>query len=186
MLGVPYFLTFAIAVAAVAAFRDWRTGEIPDRLTLWPLAIAPLAHFAAVLLRGGSFHAGTEASGASVLGAIACAAPPLLLYKMSGGSAIGGGDVKLLAAIGAILHPMAGIEAEFYSFLAALIIAPARMAWEGKLFRVLGNTLALAINPFLPRHRRRQIPTEMLTSMRFGPAVFAGVCCAALTHWRGT
>lgn len=184
MLGVPFFLAFAIAVAAIAAWRDWRTGEIPDRMTLWPLAIAPIAHFAAPLLTGRSLEAGVEAAGSSVLGALACAAPPMLLYRMSNGKAIGGGDVRLLAAIGAILHPMAGIEAEFYSFMAAMLIAPARMAWEGKLFRVLGNTLALAINPLLPRHRRRQISPEMLTSMRFGPAVLVGVCGAALTHWR--
>jgi len=186
MLGQHQFLAFAIAVAAIAAWRDWRTGEIPDRMTLLPLALAPLVHFAAPLLRGSGFDAGVEAAGSSVLGAVACAAAPMLLYKMSDGNAIGGGDVKLLAAMGAILMPMAGIEAEFYAFMAAMLIAPARLAWEGKLFRVLGNTLALALNPFLPRHRRRQISPEMMTSMRFGPAVFLGVCCAALTHWRGS
>jgi prepilin peptidase CpaA len=184
MLGVPYFLAFAIAVAAIGAWYDWRTGHIPDWVTVWPLGLAPLAHIAVVLLQGGTTHDAIKAAGFSILGAVACAFTPIVLYRASGGKAIGGGDLKLLAALGAILRPMAGIEAEFYAFFAAMLIAPARLAYEGKLFRVLGNTLALALNPFLPKHRRRQISPEMMTSMRFGPAIFVGTCGAALTQWR--
>jgi prepilin peptidase CpaA len=184
MLGVPYFLAFAIAVAAVGAFYDWRTGHIPDWVTVWPLGIAPLAHLVASLLQGGSPHEAVKAAGFSILGAAACALTPIVLYRASGGKAIGGGDLKLLAALGAILRPVAGIEAEFYAFLVAMLIAPARLAYEGKLFRVLGNTVALALNPFLPQHRKRKISPEMMTTMRFGPAIFVGTCGAALTHWR--
>jgi prepilin peptidase CpaA len=92
--------------------------------------------------------------------------------------------VKLLAAIGALLQWRAGIEAEFYAFLAAAIIAPARLAYEGKLLKVLGNSLALVVNPFRPKERRRQITPEMMTSVRFGPAIFVGVFGAALVFWR--
>ncbi|HSN99536.1 MAG TPA: A24 family peptidase [Candidatus Nanopelagicales bacterium] len=184
MLGVPYFLGLAVAVAAIAGFCDWRTGEIPNRVTLWPLVIAPIAHFAAPLLEERSVEAAIDGAGFSLLGAIACAAVPLMMWRLSGGKAMGGGDVKLFAALGAILRPSVGIEAEFYSFFAALLIAPARLAYEGKLLRVLGNTLTLAVNPFLPRHKRREISPEMLTSMRFGPAIFIGTCTAAFTHWR--
>jgi prepilin peptidase CpaA len=125
-------------------------------------------------------RAAFEAAGLSLLGAAICSIVPLLLYRMD---AIGGGDVKLLAALGAILRPMLGIEAELYGFLAAAIIAPAWLAYEGKLGAVLANTVAIVKNPFLPKTKRREIPPEMLTSIRFGPGVFVGTCGAAAMHW---
>jgi prepilin peptidase CpaA len=182
MFGAAYFLTFAVAVAAVAAFCDWRTGNIPNWLTLTPLALAPVAH-ALVFVIGGRSSQALEAAGYSVVGALLCALIPLLLHRAG---AIGGGDVKLLAALGAILRPLVGVEAEFYAFIAAALFAPARLAYEGKLMRVLGNSMALVANPFLPKDRRRELTPEMMTSLRFGPAIFVGTCGAAILHWRST
>jgi prepilin peptidase CpaA len=99
-------------------------------------------------------------------------------------SAIGGGDVKLLTAIGALAGLQAGIEAELCSFIVAAVVVPGKLAWEGKLMPVLGNTVALVANPFLPEKRRRPLCTEMLTTIRFGPAIFAGTAIATLLQWR--
>jgi prepilin peptidase CpaA len=187
MLGVPYFLAFAVLVTAIAAWFDWRTGEIPDWVSLGPLVVAPIAHFAVYVATGHSQQA-IQAAGFSVLGAALCALVPMALFRAG---AIGGGDVKLLAALGAIgrpangIWPMAGMEAQFYAILvAALIIAPARLAYEGKLLSVLGNTLSLALNPFRPKDKRKELTPEMMTQMRFGPAIFAGTCAAAVLNWR--
>ena len=180
MLGAPYFLVFALVVTAVAALYDWRTGHIPDWLTLGSLCVAPVAHVAFHVAQGRSGEA-LDAGLNAVLGAAVCAAVPILLYRVEG---MYGGDVKLLAALGAILRPMGGIEAELFAFIAAALFAPARLAYEGKLGSVFANTVALVLNPFRPKHRRREIPREMLTKMRFGPAIFAGTCAAALTQWR--
>jgi prepilin peptidase CpaA len=181
MLGVPYFLAFAVVIAAVGAWLDWRTGEIPNWVTLGPLAIAPLAHLAVSLVHTHELRAAVYAAGFSVLGAGACAVVPLLLQRSD---AMWGGDVKVLAALGAVMLPSAGIEAEFFVFLAAALFALAHMAYEGKLMRVLANTATLAVNPFLPKKRRREISSEMLTRVRLGPALFVGTSCAALTNWR--
>lgn len=180
MLGVHYFLAAAVLVAAVAAWFDWRTGHIPDWVSLAPLAVGPIAHGIVAVATGNS-HEAVQAAGYSILGAATCAFVPLVLYRAG---AIGGGDVKLLAAIGALLRTRVGIEAEFYAFLAAALIAPARLAYEGKLLRVLANSLALVVNPFRPKERRRPITPEMMTSVRFGPAIFLGVAGAALVFWR--
>lgn len=182
MLGVvPFsFLVFAVVLTAIAAWVDWRTDHIPNWMTLVPLAAAPVAHFAWTLASR-SMSEAAQAAGFSVLGAFACALVPLVLYRAG---AIGGGDVKLLAALGAICRTKVGVEAEFYAFMAAALIAPARLAWEGKLLRVLGNTVSIVINPFLPEKRKRALSPEMLTSIRFGPAIFAGTAIAALLHWR--
>jgi prepilin peptidase CpaA len=180
MSPLHWSLVFAVVVAALAAWFDWRTGHIPNWVTLGPLCIAPIVHFVRELVDT-SFRVAIEAMGASVLGALVCALVPLMLYRAG---AIGGGDVKLLAALGAIVRPLVGIEAEFYAFLAAALIAPARLAYEGKLMQVLGNTLTLALNPFRPKERRRQITPEMMTSIRFGPAIFLGASAAAIVNWR--
>ena len=180
MIGPNHLLASAVTVSAVAAYYDLRTGHIPNWVTFGPLAVAPIGHFVLGFVLTSSARSGAEAAGFSILGALACALVPIFLYRAN---AIGGGDVKLMAAVGAICRPMVGVEAEFYAFLAAAIFAPARLAWEGKLLRTLGNTLALVANPFLPKARRREIAPEAMTSLRFGPAIFAGALGVAILHW---
>jgi prepilin peptidase CpaA len=104
----------------------------------------------------------------------------MLLYAVGGGR---GGDVKLLAAVGAICRTTIGIEAVFYAFLIAAIYAQARLAYEGKLLRTLGNTVAIVVNPFLPKARRRKLSKEAMTWTRLGPSVFAGTVVAVLLNW---
>ncbi len=181
MVSGPYFLLAAVLVAALAAWFDHRTGEMPNWLTLGPLFLAPVAHAVAAVSSLGTLQAGAQAAGFSVLGAVACAAVPLALYRVS---AIGGGDVKLFAALGALLRTLVGVEAQFYACIAACLLAFGRLAYEGKLLRVLGNTVMLAVNPFLPRDRRREITPEMMTWARFGPAIFLGTTAAVVVHWR--
>lgn len=180
MLLAPYFMAAALVIAAIAAVTDWRTGEIPNKLTLIPLAVAPFAHAVVGYLAGGVTEAAWE-FGFSVLGALTCGLVPLILYIVGGGF---GGDVKLQAALGAILGMMLGLEAEFYGFLVAALYAPAKLAYEGKLLRVLGNTLSLVINPFLPKAKRKPLSQEMLTQLRMAPPFFIGLCVAVFLNWR--
>jgi prepilin peptidase CpaA len=114
------------------------------------------------------------------VGALVCALVPALLYYLGG---IGGGDLKLLAALGAMLAPMMGLEAELYGFVAAALIAPARLAFEGKLFSTLGNTGKLVANAFLPPAKRKPIDKEKFTWTKMGPAIFVGTAFASLANW---
>jgi prepilin peptidase CpaA len=174
------YLVAALLLSAAAAISDSRTGEIPNRLSLGGLGGALMLHFVVGSVRGGvglGFREFLWALG----GVPACAFIPFLFWRRG---AFGGGDVKLLAALGALLLPLMGIEAEFYSLITAAILAPARLAWDGKLFKVLWNALTLMVNPLLPKARRRQVAPEAMTSVRFGPAMFAGTALAALLHWR--
>ncbi|MGZ3420769.1 MAG: prepilin peptidase [Polyangiales bacterium] len=192
-MGLNFFLVFATLVATVGAWFDWRSGrradvgegvegEIPNSLTLGALAIAPIAWLVFGWKVGG-MRAGFESAGFSVAGALTCGLIPIFLFRAG---AMGGGDVKLLAAIGAIIRPMVGIEAEFYAFAAAALLAPARLAWEGKLFKTLANSLALAVNPLLPKDKRREISKESMTWFRFGPAIAVGTLIATILNWRAT
>ena len=176
---MSWFLLAATAVAALAALYDVKKGEIPNWLTLGTLVVAPLAHGARVA-EAGAPGALTEC-GNSILGALACALVPWVLYRWN---AIGGGDVKLFAALGALCQALIGFEALTYSFIAAVLIAPARLAYEGKLLRTLKNALLLLANAFLPKAKRRELDPELMTWFRMGPAIFLGVTLAALMHWR--
>jgi prepilin peptidase CpaA len=180
MLGAEHFLLTAVVVTATAALFDWRTGRIPDWLTLGALATAPLAQAESQLLSGNGANA-LSALGISIAGALACGLIPWLLWRVE---AIGGGDVKLFAAVGALCRPVVGIEAELYAFIAGMLIAPAMLAYEGKLFRTMGNSLALFGNLFRPKSKRKEVPRELMTKMRFGPAIFLGTLAAVALRWR--
>jgi prepilin peptidase CpaA len=175
------FVLLALLISGAAAISDWRRGEIPNWLTFGALGVAVVVHLIAGTVTVGMTN-GLEEAGWAVAGTFACALVPFIFWRHG---AFGGGDVKMLAAVGALLMPLQGIEAEFYSLIAAAIFAPARLAWDGRLLQVLGNTVAIVTNPLLPKSKRRTLAPEMLTSLRFGPAIFAGVAACALAHWRG-
>jgi prepilin peptidase CpaA len=176
-----YFLAAAAIISTIAAAADLRTGEIPNWLTLGALLVAPIAHVVFAVATHMTAHDALVEGGMSILGAIACSIVPVILYRQD---AIGGGDVKLLAGMGALLQPHLGLEAEMYSFFAAGLIAPAFLAYEGKLFRTLKNTVLLAVNPLLPKKKRRTVEPALLTWFRFGPAILIGTGVTAYLHWR--
>lgn len=173
-----HFLAFATILAATAAWFDWRTGHIPNRLTLLGLAAAILGHFVHGTLTIG-FGAGVEQAAFSIGGALGCALVPMFMHRKG---AMGGGDVKLFAALGAALHPLAGLEAETYAFVAAMLLAPAKLAWEGTLLRTIANTVTLVVNPLRRKTQRKPIPKEMVTWFRLGPAVFLGTAATVVIH----
>lgn len=170
----------AASVAAVAAAYDWRKGEIPNWLTFPALLAGPLLHIARFLAVHQTMDTALQEGGYSLGGAALCVVVPMLLYRQG---AIGGGDVKLLAALGALLQPTVGVEAQMYGFFAGAILAPAMLAYEGKLFSTLKNALAIGANFFLPKERQRTIEATALSWFRLGPAIFVGVVFAAYLHW---
>ncbi len=179
MVYAKIFFIAAILVTAIAAWTDFKKGIIPNWLSLGALAAAPVGHAVLGLSEAG-LRGAFEGAMFSLLGALACGAVPMLLYAVGGGR---GGDVKILAAVGALCRTTIGIEAVFYAFVVALIYAQGRLAYEGKLLRTLGNTVAIVVNPFLPKARRRPMSKEAMTWIRLGPSIFAGTLIAVLLNW---
>jgi prepilin peptidase CpaA len=159
----------ALIASLLAAAWDARTGRIPNGLTL-PLIGVGLS------LNGA---AGANGLALAVAGLVACGFVPLLLYRVSRGRGIGGGDVKLFAGLGALLGPMKGLEIEFGAFVVLACFALVRLAYAGQLLRVLANTALLLVNPLLPARSRRRPIRESLTEIRMGPAI-AVACLTAL------
>ncbi|MFO0736961.1 MAG: A24 family peptidase [Labilithrix sp.] len=170
----------AIAVAAIGATYDWRKGEIPNWLTLPVILAAPIFHIVRYKYAKETMEAATYEGAYSLGGAALSAVVPLLLFRQS---AIGGGDVKLFIALGAILQPVLGVEAQMYGFFAGAILAPARLAYDGKLIATLKNSLAILSNLFLPKTKQRTVDAAALSWFRLGPAIFLGVVLTAYLHW---
>ncbi len=175
------FLAAAVVIAAVAAWTDWTTGHIPNWITYGTFGLSPVAHIVASLLHHETKVDSLIAGSYSVLGAVVCALLPLMLYRRN---AIGGGDVKLFIALGAMLRPLVGGEVEIWSFVAAGLIAPFVLAYHGKLFKTLRNAVFLVVNPLLAKDKQREIAPQELSWFRLGPAIFVASAYVAAEHWK--
>ncbi|HTU57304.1 MAG TPA: A24 family peptidase [Polyangiales bacterium] len=160
----------AVVVTGVAAVCDLRTGHIPNWLTLGSLLGAVVAHATLGALAGGVSEL-LYKGGEALVGVGICAAVPMLIFLRGG---MGGGDVKLFAALGALCSARAGLLAELYSFVMALAWVPVHLVHEGRLFRSLGNALVLLPAVFRRRSSRPPLTPELTTWVRLAPAIFLG------------
>jgi len=155
-----------VIATAIAAATDARTGRIPNWLTLSLIVVG-------VGLRAAS--RGAAGLLLALTGLTICGALPWLLHRGTQGKAIGGGDVKLFAGLGAVAGPFVGLEIQLSAFLLLGVFALIQLALRGQLFRVLRNSLFLALNPLLPGKWKRPLEPASLTEMRMGPAIAVAV-----------
>lgn len=151
-----------LVLTASAALTDARSGLIPNWLTLPVLASAPLAQLA---------HGGGPALGRSLLGVALCAAIPALLFRAG---AMGGGDVKLLGAIGALAGPLRGLEIQLLAYHVLVLLACFTLACERRLMPVLLRTWRL-LRSCLSRSGA-QVEHEPNASFRLGVPIFVAAC----------
>ncbi|MCI6711457.1 MAG: prepilin peptidase, partial [Firmicutes bacterium] len=91
-----------------------------------------------------------------IAGMLIISVPLLILFMLSGGRAIGGGDVKLFFAAGLALGASSTVVAFFISFLLAAVIHIARM-------KLAGAESRLAMGPY--------IAAGVCISIWFGPQI---------------
>jgi prepilin peptidase CpaA len=171
------FLMATIAACAVGALVDARTGRIPNWLTVGLLSFALLSHAALAFHRDGGIRASLLAMGICLVGAAGSALLPVLLLRVGG---LGMGDVKLFAGIGASCGALVGLYAQTYAYVVALPYALVVVMRQRKLAATLANLRNVLSQwrstSVSPRH-------EGFTEVRFGPAIFAGMCIAAWARW---
>ena len=168
------FLAHALAIlaTAVAAVIDARRGVIPNALTLPLLGVALLGHGIAFGGRGLLL---------AVIGAALCGFVPFLMFQKG---AMGGGDVKLYTALGALLGPHAGLEAMLLSLMVGTVYACGRLAFRGELLATLLRSVKIFAGLFWPRFRGTT-PASLAATMPLGPAIFAGTVLALLLRRGG-
>ena len=162
----------ALCVAATAAFCDWRRGEIPNWLTQPVLVLAPSGYGLAF-----GIEYALHSLAAGLLGGLV----PYLLFRRG---AMGGGDVKLFGALGAVMgfDLLLGVEVQLAACAAALVVASAALVWKGALTSTLNNALVVALGPVLPRRWRREPCNALAVPIRMGGPVFAATVFLAAPH----
>lgn len=160
-----------VLITATAALIDHRTGKIPNWLTLPAIVTGTIE---ATLLHG------TGGLGHALLGICACAGVPWLLYRTTGGRAIGGGDVKLFGALGSFAGATQGLEIEFSAFTLLAVFALVQLAFRGQLLNLLRNVLRILVRPLV--RGPAPLKTAAMTEMRMGPAIACAVLSVAATE----
>jgi prepilin peptidase CpaA len=117
-----------------AAIEDLRTRRIRNWLTLSLILTGILQSF---------IGPSALSPGAASLGALIGLALPLILFVLG---AIGGGDVKLLAGVGAWLGPVAVFEVFCCTAVIGMIIVLTQAIAQGRLRVLSRNSAVLAIN----------------------------------------
>jgi prepilin peptidase CpaA len=156
-------LTIVIGAGLAAAVIDVNTRRVPNALT------GGVALTGLLLALSGYGRVGT---GAAVAG---CALGLLLMLPGHLFGATGGGDVKLLAALGTLLGPWSTITAFVVTAIAGGLIAIAVAMHRQRLGRTLGATVRLAAGS--------QTAVEEIEADRtfaYAPAIAIGAALAAI------
>jgi prepilin peptidase CpaA len=180
MSGLQALLSLTVVVTLVAAVWDQRTGLIPNAITYPLLGLGALTHLVVTSTRFPT-ASWLIISVELVSGASLCALVPFLLWRKS---AMGGGDVKLLAGLGATLGPSLGLELELYAFLCALVVAPVVLAYRGELAATVKRSIALLTRPFRKASGEERQAAPPQTELRFGPAICLATLMVAFLEWR--
>jgi prepilin peptidase CpaA len=110
----------ALLLATGAAVLDARSGRIPNAITVGGALAGAVAH---------ATWSGGEGAAFSGLGALAGLLVFFPLFALGG---LGGGDVKLMAALGAWVGWRSILGAALYTAVAGGVMAVAVALWRGK------------------------------------------------------
>ncbi len=157
---MPIQSAILLVATALCAFTDARWGKVYNVVT-YPAALIGI---------GLSFYSSPPTPAMSLLGLLVGLVFFGFLRKISG---MGAGDVKLMAALGALKGLPFLLYGTFYILCAATVTALVLIAWQGRLVPVLkwvARTLASAVTP---KPLRPHLDHQM-TSMPFAPAIFVG------------
>jgi prepilin peptidase CpaA len=168
------YIVASFAVALVAAGFDWRTGRIPNSLTFGALLLALPIHVA--LSAPGHAWDGIESS---LLGLAMCTVPFFVGWRFGW---IAGGDVKLVAALGALGGISSGLETVFLTLFCAACFVFLRFCWDGVLFRTVTNGIAVAVTRAIRRDNVVEPRHEFTTTLRLGPFALAGASLSLVLH----
>jgi prepilin peptidase CpaA len=174
---MPHSSAVRILVAVIvvaAAATDIRSRRIPNWLTLSGVCAGLLLNWTISGLHG----IGTAVSGMA-LGF----ASYFVLYCIR---AMGAGDVKLMAAVGAVVGPGSWVAVFIASAIAGGVFAVVLMIWKGRVRETVWNTLFIAkelVHFRAPYHRRKDLDVKdpRALNMPHGVAIAAGtVACLLL------
>ncbi len=177
---LPAFIIMGL-VTLIAATTDVKTGCIYNWLT-YPAVLVGFVYWAV----SGGFGGGGAVGGwwgvcgglqAASFGFFAALLPFALVFSLGG---LGGGDVKLMAAIGAISASWKVVlGTAVYAFIVALVIALVIMVRHGLIRRTLGRIFGAMI--FASAGLKPELPGDS-PRIPFGLAACLGALLAGAEH----
>lgn len=166
----------ALLVLAAAVF-DLRQRRIPNTLVLLALAGGLLINLIGphIWLRGSgllTLYPSALGIKGALLGALTGLAVFLPFYLMR---AMGAGDVKLMAGIGAFVGPAAAIDVALFILVTGGVMAAVRMVWVRKTQQALFNVVT-ALGQLVPGTTARFDPvTQSADRMPYALAMAGGL-----------
>ena len=168
-----------LTLLVLAAITDVRERRIPNWLTLLLIASGVLRT---------AFTGCAPSPLGSVAGMFAGAALPFVLFAIG---ALGAGDVKLMAGVGAWLGSLAAVEVFLLAGVAGMFIVLAQAVAQRHLGLLLRNSLVVGLNLLYVREVGLSHATETGRSCRsverplpYAVPVLAAVIFAAAALWR--
>ncbi len=159
------------AVIAVCAITDVMYGKIFNKIT-YPAVLLGLIVNAML---------GMKSFQSSVIGMLVAFILFLIVFMIGG---LGGGDVKLMAAIGAIKGYPFVMYAAFYSALVGGLMSIAIMIWKGKFLRGMRNIFRVIFSYvfsfIFPGMKPLSLSPEESEKIPFGFAICLGTLWAVL------
>lgn len=104
--------------------------------------------------------------------------PAFLLFALGG---MGGGDVKLLGAIGTLAGPVITSQIMIGSFIVGGFFALVKLAWAGLFWSTLWRILRYLGGLVIPGIRRTSLQGEQRLEVRFGLAICVAVLIVLLS-----
>jgi len=171
-----YLLIGGVFVAMFGAVADVRTARIPNRLTYSALVAALGVRTTILGLSGLKSGAAGMVIGGSLF---------LFLFMIG---AMGGGDTKLIAALGAWVGSAHIITLILVAALAGGVLAAGRTIFRNMLGETFRNTIRLMffrVTSGLKPHPELNVQSPGSERIPFGVAIAVGtLCCAGHIIWR--
>jgi prepilin peptidase CpaA len=171
-----YLLLGAVAVALTAAAIDVQQHRIPNRLTYPAMVAGVLLH---------SYLQGWRGARTAMAGLLLTGGLVFLFYAVN---AMGAGDLKLFAALGAIAGPSYGVRIVLSSAIAGGFMAIVYALYRGRLRTTLvnvGSALKFHAWAGVQAHPELNLDNPKALRMPYGLAIATGTLYTFLvTCWR--
>lgn len=168
-------LAGASVVAVIGAALDVRKShQIPNWLTVPAAALGLATQWTCNGWRSAAMAAGAVVLVLAVMG----------VFYMK--ETIGGGDVKLLAAVAAFVSIPHTFQVMFYAAILGAVIALACAAWKRILWASLNNTKLIILNVVtlgMVERPHLSLNQDDAHTMPYGPAIAAGTIATLILTW---
>jgi Flp pilus assembly protein protease CpaA len=161
---------------AIASWTDWRRNMIYNWTTYPGILLGLAANW---------YEGGGEALEQAILGCVVCGGLVLAMFLFGG---TGGGDVKLLAMMGAGLGLYDGIEGMLWTFVLGAVLALALLIWQLGAVHILKKTAThvwcvLRARSWVPLTKDERQPLQR--TLFLAPAALAAVVIVRWEELKG-